>query len=192
MSGHAHPESERADAVSAPDPFSRVQDNEVLQSPGSMTTLAKFDLLDLVQAVAAALRRQWDRELRAQIAELSAPRAAVILQLGRSGGASQTRLARLLGLSQMTVSRLLDALERREWIQREPVPADRRAWAVRLTDEGKSVQAAIDAARRSFIDRICTALDEERRATLVSTLAVLESGTGAVSRPSAFHKEHRS
>lgn len=61
-----------------------------------MSTLAKSDLLILVQSVAAVLRKQWDRELRARIPELSMARATVILQLGRTGGASQTRLARLL------------------------------------------------------------------------------------------------
>jgi DNA-binding MarR family transcriptional regulator len=184
MSAHAHPHSEsgRTDALATPDPVFRVQDDEVPHSSGSMNMLAKFDLLHLIQAVAGALRRQWDRELRTQIPELSAPRAAVILQLGRGGGASQTRLARLLGLSQMTVSRLLDGLERRGWIHREPMPADRRAWAVRLTDDGKRVLAGIHAARLAFVDRICAALDEERRTILVSTLAALESRSRTISR----------
>lgn len=194
MSAYAHPrrESRRANAFAAPPAFSRVQDDEASHASGSMTVLAKFDLLYLIQAVAGALRRKWDWELRAQIPELSASRAAVIFQLGRSGGASQTRLARLLGLSPMSVSRLLDGLERRSWIHREPMPADRRAWAVRLTDDGKRALIAIHAARRAFVDRICAALDEERRTTLVSTLAALESSTGAVPRPPPLHKEYRS
>jgi DNA-binding MarR family transcriptional regulator len=190
---HTLCESSRADdSMATPDPFSRVQQDEVSRCSGSITMLARLDLLHLIQAVAGALRKQWDMELRAQIPELSAPRAAVILQLGRGGGGSQTRLARLLGLSQMTVSRLLDGLERHGWIHREPMPADRRAWAVRLTAEGKRVLVAIHAARRTFVDRICVALDDERRTILLSTLAALESGTAAVPPASAFHKEHRS
>lgn len=183
MTGQEHTQHDiGASSLATPDPLSRVLGEEALQSACPMTMLAKFDLLHLLQAVAAALRKQWDRELRAQIPELSAPRAAVILQLGRSGGASQTRLARLLGLSQMTVSRLLDGLERREWIHREPMPMDRRAWAVRLTDDGKRVLFAIHAARLAFVNRICVVLDEERQTLLLSTLAALEIKAPTVPR----------
>jgi DNA-binding MarR family transcriptional regulator len=147
---------------------------------GSMTLLAKFDLLQLLQAASGALRAQWDKELRTQIPELSAARAAVILQLGRSGGASQTWLSRLLGHRQMTVARLLDSLERRGWVDREAMPADRRAWVARLTDDGKRVLFA--TAQRAFVNRICTALDDERSTMLGSMLAALETGARTAHR----------
>ena len=137
---------------------------------------AKFDLLQLLRAISGALRAQWDRELRAQIPELGAARAAVILQLGRGGGASHTRLSRLLGHRQITVSRLLDSLERRGWVHREAMPTDRRTWAARLTDDGKHVLFAIHTAQLAFVNRICTALDEERGTVLGLILATLETG----------------
>lgn len=182
MSRHTHRNSGHAIVIATPDPVSRVQHHDVSCSSSTVTMSATSDLPGLVETVAAALRKQWDRQLRAQIPALSAPRAAVILQLGCTGGASQTRLARLLGLSQMTVSRLLDGLESRGWIHREPVPADRRAWAVRLTDEGKRVLAGAHAARRAFVDGIGATLDEERRTILVSTLAALETHARTVPR----------
>jgi DNA-binding MarR family transcriptional regulator len=144
---------------------------------GSISALSKLDLLRLVHDVAHTLRRRWDRQLRASIPEMSAARAAVILQLGRSGGASQTRLARLLGLSQMTVSRLLDDLEHQGWVQREPVPADRRSWAVRLTNDGRRVLIAVHRLARAFVERSCASIDEQHRATFVATLSALETGT---------------
>ena len=182
MSPHAHRDSGHAVVIATPDRVSRVQHHEVSCSSGRMYMPATFDLLNLVQIVAVALRRQWEKELRAQIPELSAARAAVLFKLGQSGGRSQTQLARLLGLSQMTVSRLLDELERRDWIHREPMPADRRAWAVRLTGDGKRLLIAIHAARRAFVARTCAALDEERQTDLASTLAVLESRARTVPR----------
>ncbi|HLY07280.1 MAG TPA: MarR family winged helix-turn-helix transcriptional regulator [Rhizomicrobium sp.] len=123
---------------------------------GSMTMPARFDLFQRLLAVSGALRAQWDRELRAQLPELGAARAAVILQLGRSGGASQTRLSRLLGHNQMTVSRLLDNLERRGLVHREAMPTERRTWAARLTDDGRRVLFAIHTAQLAFVNRICS------------------------------------
>ena len=140
-----------------------------------MTMLAKFDLFQLLQVVSGALRAQWERELRTQIPELSAARAAIILQLGRSGGASQTRLSRLLGHNQMTVSRLLDSLERRGLVHREAMPTERRTWAARLTDDGKRVLFAIHRAQHAFVNRIRTTLDEERSSKLGSVLAALKT-----------------
>jgi DNA-binding MarR family transcriptional regulator len=143
----------------------------------SISALSRLDLLRLVQDVALTLRRRWDKQLRASIPGMSAGRAAVILQLGRSGGASQTRLARLLGLSQMTVSRLVDDLEHQGWVQREPVPVDRRSWAVRLTDDGRRVLIAVHRLARAFVERSCASIDEQHRAAFVATLSALETGT---------------
>jgi DNA-binding MarR family transcriptional regulator len=144
---------------------------------GSISVLSKLDLLRLVQDVAHTLRWRWDKQLRASIPEMSAARAAVILQLGRSGGASQTRLARLLGLSQMTVSRLVDDLEHQGWVLREPVPVDRRSWAVRLTDDGRRVLIAVHRLARAFVELSCASIDEQHRAAFVATLSALETGT---------------
>ena len=117
----------------------------------------------------------WDAQLRKSIPGMSAKRAEIILQLGKSGGASQIRLAHLLGLSQMTVSRLLDELEGLGFAQREAVPADRRAWAVRLTESGRDALIAIHAARRAFVERSASAIDETDRATFVALLDRLEA-----------------
>src|SRR5690242_14525041 len=141
-----------------------------------MTMPAKFDLFQRLQAVSVALRAQLDKELRAKIPEMSATRAAVILQLGRVGGASQVRLSRLLGLRQTIVSGLLDSLERQGWVHREAMPADRRTWAAQLTDDGKRVLFAIHTTQRAFVNRICAALDEEHSTMLGSILAALETG----------------
>jgi len=154
---------------------------------GSITALSQLDLLRLVHDVARTLRRRWDAELRAGIRGMSAPRAAVILQLGQSGGVSQSQLARLLGLSHMTVSRLLDDLEQQGWIQRDPVRADRRSWAVRLTGDGRRVLIAVLRLSRTFVERGCATIDEQHRAAFVEALSALETGTRPA-RTSGFQR----
>jgi DNA-binding MarR family transcriptional regulator len=140
----------------------------------STNMLEMFELLSNIQRLARSLRGAWDKQLRKSIPNMSAARAAVILQLGRSGGASQTRLALLLGLSQMTVSRLLGRLEHLGLVQREPVPGDRRTWAVRLSQSGREALFAVHAARSAFLQRSSCAIGDEHMATLVATLARLE------------------
>ncbi len=144
---------------------------------GPVGTPDSLDLLSLLQTAARTIRKQWEKELRTRIPGLNVTRASAILELGRSGGASQSQLAGLLGLSQMATSQLLDDLETRGWILREPVPADRRAWALRLTKEGRGALYVFRAIGRAFADRSCAAIDEERRIILGETLIALANGT---------------
>ncbi|HEX4077694.1 MAG TPA: MarR family transcriptional regulator [Rhizomicrobium sp.] len=144
-----------------------------------------LDLLFLVQTVARNIRKQWEKELRARIPGLNATRASAILELGRSGGASQSQLAILLGLSRMAMSQLLDDLESRDWILRESVPADRRTWAIRLTEEGQRALSVFQAIGRSFADRSCAAISDKRRIALAQTLFALANGAAAVSAAEA-------
>jgi len=149
-----------------------------LESPlsaQSTTLLEMFELLGKIQRLAQSLCKAWDKQLRRTIPDLSAARAEVILQLGRSGGASQIHLARLLGLSQMSVSRLLDRLERLGWVQREPVTGDRRAWAVRLTQNGREALLSTHAARIAFLQQTFSAIDDKQMTTLVAIIALLEA-----------------
>lgn len=155
-----------------------------IRRPDQTGTLVSLDMLRQVQAVARTLHKQWDAELRKQRPDLSATRATVMLQLGRDGGASQARLASLLGMSQMAVSQLLDDLENRGWILREPVPVDRRAWAIRLTDKGRDVLTVVNTVSLAFADRSCAEIDAEHRTKFAETLAALESGAGACQRKS--------
>lgn len=134
-----------------------------------------FDLLGSLQDVAKTLRMRWDRELRVAIADMNAARASVLMQLAKSGGSSQVRLARLLGLNQMALTRVLNDLERLGWVQREPVPADRRAWAVRLTSGGREKLTALHGKAHEFARRYCTGLDEDRLAAFVATLARMKA-----------------
>jgi MarR family transcriptional regulator for hemolysin len=182
MSANSHRHQEDARAKDAIAPLDTSDTHATAISSSSQSTLEKLDLLRQVQTVARTIHKRWDRELRRRRPDLSATRAAVMLQLGRGAGASQARLACLLGMSQMAMSQLLDDLEKRGWIQREPVPIDRRAWAVRMTDMGRSVLIVVHAVSRAFADRSCAAIDEEHRTRLAETLAALERGTGAFHR----------
>jgi DNA-binding MarR family transcriptional regulator len=141
----------------------------------STTVLEMFELLCQIERVAQSLRRSWEKQLRETILNINAARAVVILQLGRSGGASQIHVARLLGFSQMTVSRLLDDLERLGWVRREPAPGDRRAWSVCLTDSGREAWLAVHAAHKSFDLQGLSVIDDEQWATFVAMLARLKT-----------------
>jgi DNA-binding MarR family transcriptional regulator len=78
---------------------------------------------------------------------------AVLTLLSGQGQLSQQELARRLGIDRTTMVALIDGLEQRKLVERNPHPADRRKNAVALTRAGRAAltgasRAADDAERR--------------------------------------------
>jgi DNA-binding MarR family transcriptional regulator len=101
---------------------------------------------------------------------LSVSMLGVMGRLDRAEGRTlrQTELAHAMGLSVSRVSRLIDALERRELVQRRPCPADARATNVTLTRAGlRLARKAQDAVFGFVEEEFFVSLDD----TTVETLA---------------------
>ncbi len=62
---------------------------------------------------------------------------AVLAILNSRDGLSQSELADDLEIEKSTVGRLIDHVEANGWIERRPLPSDRRLWLVHLTDRAK-------------------------------------------------------
>jgi DNA-binding MarR family transcriptional regulator len=141
---------------------------------GEMTdpmSLARTD------AALIALRRilrateQYEREL-AQAAGLTPAKLRVLQILAGDAGrqATPTRLASRMGVSQATVTALVDQLERRGFTIRERSSTDRRQLLVILTDAGAEALAdAPDALQQNFVQGF-HAMQDWEQAMLVASL----------------------
>jgi DNA-binding MarR family transcriptional regulator len=86
---------------------------------------------------------------------------------------SPTQLFRGLMLSSAGMTKRLDTLEQRGFVQRKPDPQDGRGIAVRLTDQGRRViMKAIDANTRNEAT-LLAALNRTERRTLAELLRKL-------------------
>ncbi|WP_460754149.1 MarR family winged helix-turn-helix transcriptional regulator [Myceligenerans cantabricum] len=83
---------------------------------------------------------------------LSVVQARMVLQL-RHRSLRMAELARATGVEKAALTGLVDRAERRGLVAREPVPGDRRAIDVRLTDDGRR-------AAQDFQDGVTDAMDE--------------------------------
>jgi MarR family transcriptional regulator, transcriptional regulator for hemolysin len=78
---------------------------------------------------------------------LSSAEGNILLHLltqGREMG--QEQLVEQLDVSKPAVSRVLDSLEAKGFVTRQPDPADKRAHRVRLTDKGLEIGPAVEQA----------------------------------------------
>jgi DNA-binding MarR family transcriptional regulator len=109
------------------------------------TGCIQSQMVELLLTAAHLVRIRYDRECRIRIPGLTQPGAAVIMHLAQHEGVNQTRLAEHLNIKPISAARLLDRLERLDWVTRSYIPDDRRAWSLRLTPSGHALLPVIYA-----------------------------------------------
>jgi DNA-binding MarR family transcriptional regulator len=96
--------------------------------------------------------------------------AGILRLLSRSPGISQQNLARTLDMHASRLVAVMDALEERGLVVREPNARDRRIYSLQLTDAGGEMLRAIGEAARAHNEAICFGLDTAERAELAGLL----------------------
>lgn len=135
----------------------------------------------LLHDAARAIRRRF--EARAADLGLSSAQWRCLVHLMREGPSPQARLAELLEIEPISVSRLLDRMQEGGWISREPHPADRRLRIVTATDR---TAAAFAEARRIADGLYAEALEglpPGTRETLMATLRQIISNLSPTAEP---------
>jgi DNA-binding MarR family transcriptional regulator len=118
----------------------------------------------LLAQVGAGAARQFAKAL--EPLQFAPSDAGILRLLARSAGISQQDLARQLDMHASRLVGLIDALEQRGLVAREPNPADRRVYSLRLTEAGQEALASIGAAARTHNEAICAGLAETEREQL--------------------------
>ncbi|MDX3539472.1 MarR family transcriptional regulator [Streptomyces sp. MB09-01] len=128
----------------------------------------KLQLLELLAAIGTA---QW-REFAAAAAQhgLTSTQARVLAQL--DGPVPMRGLATLLVCDASNVTGIVDRLEARELVRREPDPADRRVKNVVATDAGREIIRRVREEMQDMHGALDT-LDEGESATLYALLGRL-------------------
>ena len=124
-----------------------------------------LDVVMLVMRTVAADMRKSPRPL--------APAQMGSLMRIASGPCTMSELARYQAVSLPTISRSVDMLVRRGWVERWVHEHDRRQTMARLTPSGRKMLAHIKQRTERQVGRTLVPLTTAERAQLVSTLNVL-------------------
>ena len=122
----------------------------------------------VIHDVARMLR--WEFDKRAQTIGLTRSQWSVLAYLRREDGAQQQRLAELMELTPITMTGLLDRLERDGWVERRPDPEDRRAKRIFLTEKVAPVMKKIQALGKEVRQSAVEGLSEAEQQKLISLL----------------------
>ena len=99
----------------------------------------------------------------------------VLLALERSPVRSQAALAEAIGADKTRIISTLDDLQRRGYIERRPDPDDRRVRLLALTEAGRAVKNAAQAAIQRGEERWLSVLSSADRRVFLRVLAQLST-----------------
>lgn len=125
----------------------------------------------LIHDAARAVQKRF--EARASGHNLSAAQWRLLARLVKAEGAPQARLADLMEIEPISVSRLLDRMEDGGWIERRPDPADRRVRMVFPTARGRQVFAEIKQIASEIYEEALAGLPPGEREVLYRGLRTL-------------------
>ena len=85
-----------------------------------------------------------------------------------------TELAAAEGVTQPAITLLVNRLEQREWVAREPDPTDARAVLVTLTPKGRQIFDDLRAQYRALMQEEMATLPDEDVAALAHAVEILD------------------
>ena len=129
-----------------------------------------IDIATLRAAVLVLARR-----LRHQVAgdEISTTEGAVLGHLGRCGAMTPGQLARAEHIQPPSMTRVIELLERREFVRREPHPTDGRQILVTRTEAGDAFVQASKQVRSAWLRERIDQLEPANRQALADATDAL-------------------
>ena len=150
------------------------------RQPAPVATAAFDTLGPLIHGVAKAWREELDRRLRPL--GLTRVQWQALLVISRAPrGLTQRELADRLDIGAPATVALIDRMEREGFVERAPVPGDRRRNAVRATAASRKLFARIEATAGALRREILSGMTARELATLHALLTKAKQRIEAVS-----------
>lgn len=134
----------------------------------------------IVNDLSRIIRAEMDRRTTEAGLGLTTGEGRVLFNVLRAGPIRQSALAERLGIEAMTLSGLVDRLEAKGFVERNPDPADRRAKLVTLTEAGSKVVAQIEPIAASIRSEAAHGIDPDDWQRLLVSLRTARANLLAV------------
>ena len=131
-----------------------------------------------LMATAGLVRTAFDARLA--VLDLNLTQASLISYVAEFGRTNQTRLADRLSIGRAAIGSVVDQLQKRGLVERQPNPADRRVWLVAGTPAGRELAtevARIDEVLRADLRR---GIGREERQALAWVMTRLQQNVQSV------------
>lgn len=113
-----------------------------------------------------------------QSGDLTPRQYAVLLTVAHNEGISQTGLVEQTGIDRSTLADIVRRMLKKGLLQRRRTKEDARAYAVKLTEEGRRVLRQADPVTQRVDDRILEALPAKQREVFLDNLGLIVEALG--------------
>lgn len=118
---------------------------------------------------------------------LSAAQWRLLVRLVKDEGSPQARLAELLEIEPISVSRLLDRMEAGGWITRQQDASDRRIRMIFPTEKSRAAFTAVKSVAGKVYEEALAGLSEDQRRGLIRGLIRIVENLSDGDAPSLEH-----
>jgi len=101
---------------------------------------------------------------------VTASQGYTLLSLPQEGTLSMNDLSEAMGLAGSTMTRYVDELVRKGFVQRKPDAEDRRVVRVELTNQGREVRSILEGALQDFYKQVLDEIPPDERVALLHAL----------------------
>ena len=154
-------------------------------------TLMTTDGIDrlgfLIHDSARLLRKRF--EVKGSAYGLSAAQWRLMVRLVKEEGVAQARLAELLEIEPISVSRLLDRMEEGGWVERRQDASDRRVRMIFPTEKSRKTFGEVKSVAVEVFDQAMAGLSPEERRATIHGLATIVENLGAAETAAAREVE---
>jgi DNA-binding MarR family transcriptional regulator len=124
----------------------------------------------IIYRTALALKSALQRFFKENGFEITAEQWGIIRHLWEEDGLSQREIGEKASKDKPNITRMLDALERKRLIFRQPDPGDRRKYCIYLTKEGRQLQERLLPLAQDLRGRVTQDLAPQEIDLLKDTL----------------------
>ena len=116
--------------------------------------------------------------------DLTPRQLAVLVTVANNEGLSQTGLVERTGIDRSTLADIVRRMQRKGLLQRRRTKEDARAYAVKLTDEGRRVLRTAEPLAKRVDERILEAVPAKQRDQFIDDLVAIADMLQKISAPS--------
>jgi len=132
----------------------------------------------MIHRTALALKSALQRCFKENGFEITAEQWAIICHLWEEEGLSQREIGENASKDKPNITRMLDALEKKRLIFRQPDPRDRRKFCVYLTKEGKQLHERLLPLAQTLREQVTRSLSQPEIDRVKETLSKINRNIG--------------
>lgn len=108
-----------------------------------------------------------------KVGGLTPRQLAVLITVSQNEGLSQTGLVERTGIDRSTLADIVRRMQRKGLLQRRRTKEDARAYAVKITDEGRRVLRTAEPLAKRVDDKVLDALPGKQREQFIDDLQAI-------------------